>query len=86
MSQGSANPGGMAIDSPEVAILTHTTMGLLRRAPMPRVLKCRQMPLEGLEHVLSIVLCDTERQIPRNYAAFCDPDDIDLRPKTAISK
>lgn len=44
------------------------------------------MPLEGLEHVLSIVLCDPKRQIPRNYAAFRDSDDIDPRPKTAISK
>ena len=44
------------------------------------------VPLEGLEHVLSIVLCDTERQIPRNYAAICDRNDIDPRPKTAIGK
>ena len=42
--------------------------------------------LEGLEHVLSIVLCDAERQLPRNYADSGDCNDIDRRPKTAISK
>lgn len=44
------------------------------------------MSLEGLEHVLSIVLCSTQSQIPRNYAGFRDWGDIDQRPKTAIGK
>ena len=46
---------------------------------------CSKMPLPGLEHVLSIVLCGIGRQIPRNYAASSDRDDIDPRLKTAIS-
>jgi hypothetical protein len=40
-------------------------------------------PLEGLEHVLSILHGDLERQLPRNYAGFLDHDDIPQRPKTA---
>lgn len=41
------------------------------------------MPLEGLEHVLSILHCGIERQLPRNYTGFRELDDIEGRPKTA---
>ena len=41
------------------------------------------MPLEGLEHVLSILHTDVERQLPRNYAGFRVRSDIQRRPKTA---
>jgi hypothetical protein len=41
------------------------------------------MPLEGLEHVLSILHSDFERQLPRNYAGSRDRCDIVQRPKTA---
>lgn len=45
-----------------------------------------QMPLEGLEHDLSILHSDVKRQIPRNYAAFRDLADIQRRLKTASWK
>jgi hypothetical protein len=41
------------------------------------------MPLEGLEHVLSILHSDVERQLPRNCAGFRDSCAIQRRPKTA---
>jgi hypothetical protein len=41
------------------------------------------MPLEGLEHVLSILHSDVERQLPWNHADSRDVDDIKRRPKTA---
>lgn len=44
------------------------------------------MPLEGLEHVLSILHRSVKRQIPRNYAAFRSVDHIAQRPKTASWK
>ena len=40
-------------------------------------------PLEGLEHVLSILHSGIKRQLPRNYAGFRERDDIVRRPKTA---
>lgn len=40
-------------------------------------------PLEGLEHVLSILHSDVKRQLPRNYAAFRELRGIGQRPKTA---
>jgi hypothetical protein len=44
------------------------------------------MPLEGLEHVLSILHSCIERQLPRNYAEVGGSDDIEQRPKTASWK
>lgn len=41
------------------------------------------MPLEGLEHVLSILHDRIKRQLPRNRAALPEPNDIERRPKTA---
>lgn len=41
------------------------------------------MPLEGLEHVLSILHSNIKRQLPRNYAGFRELSGIGRRPKTA---
>lgn len=43
-------------------------------------------PLEGLEHILSILHIDTNRQIPRNYEALRSAADRIRRPKTASWK
>lgn len=40
-------------------------------------------PLEGLEHLLSILHSDAKRQVPRNYEGFCVWDGVARRPKTA---
>lgn len=44
------------------------------------------MPLEGLEHVLSILHFDVLRQKPRNYADLGEHGSIERRPKTASWK
>jgi hypothetical protein len=44
------------------------------------------VPLEGLEHVLSILHSCIQRRLPRNYAEVGDTDDIERRPKTASWK
>jgi hypothetical protein len=44
------------------------------------------MPLEALEHVLSILHDAIERQLPRNCADTGLADDIVQRPKTASSE
>ncbi|WP_146047991.1 hypothetical protein [Microbacterium sp. CJ77] len=51
-----------------------------------RSIKPSMTPLEGLEHVFSIVLCDAKRQLPRNYTGSGDWNDIDQRPKSASGK
>lgn len=41
------------------------------------------IPLEGLEHVLSIVICDINRQNSPNHADSSNRADMKRRPKTA---
>jgi hypothetical protein len=56
---------------------------LVRVEKTPDRKEIRVRPLEGLEHVLSILHSGVERQLPRNYADFQDHNDIRRRPKTA---
>ncbi|WP_435528091.1 hypothetical protein [Microbacterium aurantiacum] len=51
-------------------------------AQVPRASRA-PTPLEGLEHVLSILHNDVERQLPRNYTGSLSLDYIKRRPKTA---
>lgn len=44
------------------------------------------MPLEGFEHVLSILHSDAKRRNPRSYADFSERSAIQRRPKTASWK